>query len=44
MKANGKNPMRPYVGRLAGMRELATDINRNDFGRPFQVGDRHRLV
>jgi sulfhydrogenase subunit gamma (sulfur reductase) len=26
MKANGKNPMRPYVGRLAGMRELATDI------------------
>lgn len=31
MSANGKNPMRPYVGRLAGMRELATDI------RLFQI-------
>jgi sulfhydrogenase subunit gamma (sulfur reductase) len=26
MKANGKNPMRPYIGRLAGMRDLADDI------------------
>jgi sulfhydrogenase subunit gamma (sulfur reductase) len=31
MSADGKNPMRPHIARLAGMRELATDI------RLFQI-------
>lgn len=31
MSDNGSNPMRPYVGRLAGIRELATEI------RLFQI-------
>ena len=26
MTKNGHNPMRPYLGRLAGLRDLATDI------------------
>ncbi len=26
MKENGHNPMRPYLGRLAGLRDLSTDI------------------
>ncbi len=31
MSGNGHNPMRPYLGRLAGIREMATDI------RLFQI-------